>query len=474
MQKKVLALVMVLALVLCMMAGCSGNASSSTPDSSSSTADSSSEMPSSDDSSDSSEPAGTGLFMDEIEENATITYWEMQWGGTSDYQAVVQELVDRFNSENEYGIKVDMQMIAWDGYYETFLTAVTSGAAPDVATGPSANPIQYAVMGESLDLDPIMEAWKAEDSSILTEIPEYMWTFYQYEGVQYGIPFGLDSKQILYRSDFFEEAGITDLPTTYDEFVETAQTLKEKFPDKIPVLMGAGDQTGGHISFTLAATNDSGLTTADAKADMLSDKNVHIYEFLKKLYDNGLVSEGSAGYKDADIQKIWLAGESSILVGVSGNFCEGTEIEEVTRVLPNVSGPDANGKGKYINCVNGINGFSQTEYPNASRYFLKWWTENNLPLMTKGQQGNFPARSSYYEDEYYSTSQWRMDTYKYTVSNGQTPVYPCENLYPQFAQVEGEQIAGDAVELVLSGKSVEEALETCNKNLQACIDAYAE
>lgn len=470
MQKKLLALVLVLVLVLSVMAGCTSSETSS------SDGGSSSESSGTSDSSDgeSSGAESTGLFTDEIEENATILYWEMQWGATADYQQVVQTLVDRFNSDNEYGITVEMEMIPWDGYYETFLTAVTSGAAPDVATGPSANPIQYAVMGESLNLDPIMEAWEAEDSPILTEIEDYMWEFYQYNGSQYGIPFGIDPKQILYRSDFFEEAGITELPTTYDEFIETAQALQEYFPDKVPVLMAAGDQSGGHTACVLAATNNAGFTTADLQADMLSQANVEIYEFLKTLVDNNLVAAGSAGYLDADQQRIWLAGEACILIGHSGNFCEGTDAEEVTRVLPNVSGPSAEGSGRYTNCINGINGFSQTEYPNASMYFLKWWSENQKELMTDGQQGNFPARSSYYEDEYYSTSVWRMDTYEYTISNGQTPVYPAENLYSQFAQLEGEQIIGDAVELVLSGRSVEEALETANANIQECIDTYAE
>ena len=140
-------------------------------------------------------------------------------------QQTVQKMVDQFNEENEYGITVELQMIPWDGYYETFLTAVTSGAAPDVYTGASTAPTQYAEMGESLDLDPIIEAWEAENNPILSDIPEQYWGFFKYDGVTYGLPYGVDPKQITYRTDFFEEAGIDTLPTTYDEFLDVCAKL---------------------------------------------------------------------------------------------------------------------------------------------------------------------------------------------------------------------------------------------------------
>ena len=155
----------------------------------------------------------------------------MLWGPAESHEAATKKVVDQFNAENEYGITVDVQMIPWEGYYQTFLTAVTSGAAPDVATGATPQPIQYAVMGESLDLDPIMEQWKAEGSSVLTEISDDLWEFFQYEGKQYGIAFGLDRKTINYRTDYFEEAGITELPTTWDicNLPTPCEPLKKNF-----------------------------------------------------------------------------------------------------------------------------------------------------------------------------------------------------------------------------------------------------
>lgn len=414
-----------------------------------------------------------GAFMDHIEEDAQITYWEMQWGGNGDYEKVVQKLVDRFNEENEYGIKVDMQMIPWDGYYQTFLTAVTSGAAPDCATGPSANPIQYAVMGESLDLDPVMEAWKEENNPILDEIDDSLWEYYEYKGTQYGIPWAIDPKEILYRSDYFEEAGITELPETYEELIEAARILKEKFPDKSTVLAATGENSGAHLAFVLNACNNVGFTTEDLKADMTNQGQIENLQFMQTLYDEKLISEGAASYTSSEMQKIWMAGEACILLGHSGNFCEGTDLEDVTRVLPNISGPNAE-EGKYVNIINGINGFSQTEYPNATRYFIKWWSENNKELLVDGKQGNFPARSSYYEDTYYKESQWRMDVYKYCIQNGQTAIYPVKNLYPQFAQLEGEMIFGAPYVEVLTGTDAETAAEHANEKIQKIIEEYGE
>ncbi len=467
-MKKLLAIILTLSLTVGMLASCSSTETA--PEADTTAPDAATPV---EDSTEEDATSGTGTFLDEIEEGAEILYWEMQWGN-SEYGDTTQAFVDRFNSENEYGITVNLEMIPWDGYYQTFLTAVTSGSAPAACTGATPTPIQYAVMGESLNLDPIMEAWEAEGSDILTNVAPEMFELFTYEGVQYGLPYGVDPKQILYRSDYFEEAGITELPTTYDEFLDVARTLKETFPDKVPVLMAGGgsDAISCHIAFVLNSTNTTGFVDENLETAMTSQAQIENYEFLKTMYDEGLVSEGSVGYASADTQKMWLAGEACIVFGQSGNYIEGTDIEDVSRVLPNISGPSANGDGKYTQCVNAVNGFDQSDYPNAARYFLKWWMENHKELLIGTGNGNLPTNLSFYEDPFYQDSQFKMDTYEYTILQGQTMSAPV-SLYPQFAQLEGERIFSVAVQEILSGATVDDALNKAQEDISATMIEYA-
>lgn len=409
-------------------------------------------------------------FMDEIEPNATLTYWEMQWA-SGEYKDYVQAMVDQFNSENEYGITVNLEMIPWDGYYETFLTAVTSGTAPDVYTGASTAPTQYAEMGESLDLDPIIEAWKEEENDILQDIPEQYWGFFKYEGVTYGLPYGVDPKQITYRTDFFEEAGIETLPTTYDEFLEVCAKLKETFPDKIPCLLSSGgnDPSSNHSAEVLNGLNAAGMFDADKNATVVSDAQKENYEFIKAMLDNGYISEGSGGYGDADVEKLWLSGEACILFGRSGNISLNTDIEDVTHVLPPITGPSAE-IGKYCANVNGVAGFNQTEYPNAARYFLKWWMENNKQILAGTGNGNLPLRTSYYEDPAYAEHAWYQETLENCVQTGITQAYPLDSMFPEFATLEGEKLLAVALAEVVDGSDVDSALQNCNDAIQEVFD----
>ena len=61
----------------------------------------------------------------------TITHWEMVNGPADTYEPAAKAIVDKFNETNDKNITVELQMTPWDNFYQTFLTAITSGAAPD-------------------------------------------------------------------------------------------------------------------------------------------------------------------------------------------------------------------------------------------------------------------------------------------------------------------------------------------------------
>ncbi|NLE52688.1 MAG: extracellular solute-binding protein, partial [Chloroflexi bacterium] len=66
-----------------------------------------------------------------------------------------------------------------------------------------------------------------------------------YQGQVYGIPAGTDVRQIFYRTDLFEQAGIEVpwQPTSWDEVLETARTLKEAGV-QVPIQLNAGTPMG--------------------------------------------------------------------------------------------------------------------------------------------------------------------------------------------------------------------------------------
>ena len=104
-------------------------------------------------------------------ETAKITFWDMMWGEAGVYDVAAEALVDQYNQENP-NVKVEYQSVPWDNYYQTFLTAITSGTGPDVATAGSQTPMQFATMGEIMPLTPIVEKWQSEKDPILDDMME--------------------------------------------------------------------------------------------------------------------------------------------------------------------------------------------------------------------------------------------------------------------------------------------------------------
>ncbi|KGA97806.1 sugar ABC transporter substrate-binding protein [Alkalihalobacillus alcalophilus ATCC 27647 = CGMCC 1.3604] len=60
-----------------------------------------------------------------------------------------------------------------------------------------------------------------------------------YQGVTYGIPITINANGILYNKDVFEEAGVTDVPATPEEFMEALSAINEN-TDAIPLYTNYG------------------------------------------------------------------------------------------------------------------------------------------------------------------------------------------------------------------------------------------
>ncbi len=69
-----------------------------------------------------------------------------------------------------------------------------------------------------------------------------------YEGEVYGIANGTDVRMIFYRKDIFEEAGVENAdswqPESWQDIIDTAQQVKDAFPDSFPLQINAGSAMG--------------------------------------------------------------------------------------------------------------------------------------------------------------------------------------------------------------------------------------
>lgn len=183
-MKKLLSLFLCAAMAASLVAGCS---SDQTTESSSGTADNSQQ-----------EAASS----EGPEEEAAITWAVFE---TDNYTAEVwQHIIDTFEADNP-GIKIEKVLMTGDSRPQFLKTMLSAGNMPDVNIDP-------------VDL--------ASTDGVYAEVPDELLANYEesavvsFNGKKTLVPaYKAYRTQVFYHKSQFEEAGITKIPETWDEFI---------------------------------------------------------------------------------------------------------------------------------------------------------------------------------------------------------------------------------------------------------------
>lgn len=398
-------------------------------------------------------------------EVAELLYWDMLFGAADVYEPTVQALVDQFNSEHS-DIHVTVQFHSWDNYYQEYLTSVTSGMAPDVTNGYFAIANEYARMGELLDLSSIVDEWK--ESGLYDEFPAGSIELHQAEGIQAGLPWTNDVRLTTYNKEIFEQAGITELPTNWDEFKAVCRTIKET-TGVTPYVVAGGCNHNDQILRHMMLSNGADVTDADGNAALNSAEAVDTLRFFGDLMDEGLMAEGSAGYTESDVLQLFANGEVAIWSGNTPSSIATPEFIDKIGVMPTFAS-EAGGTPRGLSYCGPMVAFKQSKYPEACKVFLKWYIEHSLPLFTQGGVTTLPVMTSQLQDAYYQDNALLKQIVENVVPYTVSAVWPCTEIYPAFAQIEGEGLVGMAMQEVLTGnRDYEKIAETYNEKIAAAI-----
>lgn len=166
---------------------------------------------------------------EEFETDETIEVW-LSIG--RDQANVLRKLIDEsFTSET--GVQVDLKLV--NG--ATLLPATLANVGPDVAMGMGNNiPVNYAMRTAAYDIS------QFEDFETITErFYDSAMVPFEYEGGYYALPEQQVFLMMFYRTDIFEELGLTP-PDTWDDVIALIPDLQKhnlEFYLPIPITQGA-------------------------------------------------------------------------------------------------------------------------------------------------------------------------------------------------------------------------------------------
>lgn len=194
-------------------------------------------------------------------------------------------------------------------------TQIAGNNAPDVAYVNASDTSDYASRGALVDLTDYISRSDIVDPDDYTDAFK---TFVTYEDKLWGLPMDGESTGLFYRTDLFEQAGITEPPKTWDEFEQDAAALTDESKGQYGYVNWAAEagyywypwlyQAGGDVMSAdgqeIAFTSDEAKKAADFYVGLT--KYSPPGELGSNSYDSRVAfSEGKIGMYMAGA---WLAG----------------------------------------------------------------------------------------------------------------------------------------------------------------------
>ena len=148
---------------------------------------------------------------DEVD-GTEITFWHSMGGVNGQ---AIDELVSRFNEENELGITVVSE---YQGEYDDALNKLRSAQIGNMG----ADLVQVYEIGTRFMIDSgwiiPMQQLVDQDGYDLSQIEPNLAAYYTIDDQLYSMPFNSSTPLMYYNKDIFEKAGITEIPTTSSSF----------------------------------------------------------------------------------------------------------------------------------------------------------------------------------------------------------------------------------------------------------------
>ena len=323
----------------------------------------------------------------EIKEPAEITFWHAMNG---DLEKSLTSLTEKFMAENP-NIKVTLQNQSSYKDLQQKITA-TVASPKDLPTMTQAypdwmfNPIKDNLV---TDLTPYIENETLKFDNYEDILPSFREAA-KIDGKIYGMPFNKSTEVLWYNKTLLDELGLK-APTTYDELVQVAKTIKEK-----KGIAGAGFDSLNTYYTTFLKTEGKTFDSNFDVTDEASAKALNYYlEGVKEGYfriagtDNYL--SGPFGNGTVAMYVGSNAGENFVKQGVGDKF-------EVAAAPYPTSASLQQGTDLYV--------FSSAtaEQKTAAYMFLKFLTTKENQITWASQTGYMPVRQSAIDSEEYKKS----------------------------------------------------------------------
>ena len=245
-----------------------------------------------------------------------VSIWVHSIEDTDEGRAYRQS-VNAFNKKYNGKYFADIEFIprndSGGGYTDKINASVMSGGLPDVLTVDGPNISSYA---HNNIIAPLVDVTKKEKSEYLNSIIEQGTV----DGKLYALGAMESSVGLYYNKDILDKAGVTEVPSTWTEFLDACQKIKDNTDAAgycIPLNTEAPNGIQNQFSSWVWASGGSLLK--DGKPSLTDNETLtKVTELFKTMYDKGYLSSGVEAMKEQDMVNEFENGRLAFMVdGIS-------------------------------------------------------------------------------------------------------------------------------------------------------------
>lgn len=205
----------------------------------------------------------------------TLTFWH---NGTADpLLGIWQDAADAYTKENPT-ITIDIVPIQNEDFSTKIPLALSSDSPPDIYFNQGGGLLSTQVTsGQVADISEYTKDWIDDLGPAAGN--------WQVDGAQYGIPYAMHVVGFWYRTDLFEQAGITETPTTMDELDAAVDKLKAA--GIAPIALGGKDRWPDAFYYNTFAVREcsedvlkDSLANVDLSDDCFSKAGQDVIDFI--------------------------------------------------------------------------------------------------------------------------------------------------------------------------------------------------
>lgn len=433
MKKKVLSVLMSVAMMSTLLVGCGNSAGSA-------------DAPAAD-SSESGDSAATASS--DGAEEITWMFWD-DLNATEDLISLgYKDVVDRFNKDYEGKYHVTPITTNLEEYYTKLNALVASNETPDcfiVSPGPNLD--VYVEPGVAADLT---DDLKADGWLDTFNGGEGAFSQQTYDGKIYAVPLNIAAACVFYNTEMFEKAGISTMPTDWDSFIDACDKLQAA--GYTPLSISAG--TAWCLSMLAGYLCDAegvDLDAIDAGTAHWTDANV--VAAANKMLELSKYFQPTAAGDTNDVATANFYNEEAAML-IQGSWA----IAQI-----NGSNPDFEDKcgvfafpgtnGRVIAKSDSLAMSANTKHKDAVLAFMKYFTDDTAQKYTAEVGGKIPVTKVDYDaDKAPAQLAYVMDVFSNASS---TFGFYNESL----ASTEAGSTFDDAMVSIYLGTPVEEGLQT--------------